>query len=60
MVPRVQAVSGPGREPNATAYGAIVGSAIIRRITDHKAEPRDALAEKVGEFVSELIKPLGK
>jgi len=42
------------------ADGAIVGSAIIRRITDHKAEPREALVEKVGEFVSELLKPLGK
>jgi len=42
------------------ADGAIVGSAIIRRITDHKDQPREALVTKVGEFVSELIKPLVK
>jgi tryptophan synthase alpha chain len=40
------------------ADGAIVGSAIVRRITEHKNEPREALVEKVGQFVSELIKPL--
>jgi tryptophan synthase alpha chain len=40
------------------ADGAIVGSAIIRRITDHKAEPRETLVKKVGELVSELLKPL--
>ncbi len=42
------------------ADGAIVGSAIVRRITDHKDQPRQALVSKVGEFVSELIAPLGK
>jgi tryptophan synthase alpha chain len=42
------------------ADGAIVGSAIIRQITDHKAQPREALVAKVGEFVSELLKPLMK
>lgn len=42
------------------ADGAIVGSAIIRQITDHKNQPRETLVEKVGELVGELIKPLGK
>ena len=40
------------------ADGAIVGSAIVRKITDHRNEPRETLVEKVGEFVSELIRPL--
>jgi len=60
VVPGVQAVSEPGREHNATADGAIAGSVIVRRITDHKTEARETLVGKVGEFVSELIKPLGK
>ena len=42
------------------ADGAIIGSAIIRQITDHRSEPREALVEKVGEFVSELLQPLVK
>ena len=40
------------------ADGAIVGSAIVRRITDHKSDPREKLVEKVGGFVGELIAPL--
>ena len=42
------------------ADGAIVGSAIIRRITENKTETRETLVEKVGRFVSELLKPLEK
>jgi tryptophan synthase alpha chain len=40
------------------ADGAIVGSAIIHRITDAKDAPRNELVEKVGEFVGELLSPL--
>lgn len=40
------------------ADGAIVGSAIIHRITDAKDAPRDELIGKVGDFVSELLKPI--
>ena len=40
------------------ADGAIVGSAIIHRITDAKAAPRDELVKKVGDFVGELLKPI--
>ena len=41
------------------ADGAIVGSAIIRRITDAKAAPRDELVARVGAFVGELLAPVG-
>lgn len=43
------------------ADGAIVGSAIIRRITDARDKnlPRDGLVEKVGDFVSDLL-PRGR
>lgn len=40
------------------ADGAIVGSAIIRRITEHKDAPRGELVAKVGQFVGELLAPL--
>jgi len=40
------------------ADGAIVGSAIIRRITDHKNDPREKLVESVGRFVGELLQPI--
>jgi len=40
------------------ADGAIVGSAIIRRITEHKDASRDQLVAKVGQFVGELLAPL--
>ena len=40
------------------ADGAIVGSAIIHRITDAKEAPRDELVEKVGDFVGEMLKPI--
>ncbi|MHC4982096.1 MAG: tryptophan synthase subunit alpha [Planctomycetota bacterium] len=40
------------------ADGAIVGSAIVHRITDAKDMPRDDLARHVGRFVGELISPL--
>ncbi len=40
------------------ADGAIVGSAIIHRITDAKDAPRDELVGKVGEFIGELLSPL--
>jgi len=38
-----------------TADGAIVGSAIVHRISDAKAQPRDRLVEAVGGFVGELL-----
>ncbi|MFW6153758.1 MAG: tryptophan synthase subunit alpha [Planctomycetota bacterium] len=37
------------------ADGAIVGSAIVHRITDVKDQPADAVAESVGAFVAELM-----
>jgi len=40
------------------ADGAIVGSAIVHRITDRRDLPRDRLVAEVGEFVSELLEPL--
>ena len=40
------------------ADGAIVGSAIIHRITDAKDKPRDELVKTVGEFIGELIAPV--
>ncbi len=40
------------------ADGAIVGSAIIHRITDAKDAGRDELVKRLGEFVSELLAPL--
>jgi len=42
----------------AVADGAIVGSAIVRRIAEHKADPPDALAATVGDFVAALLGPL--
>jgi tryptophan synthase alpha chain len=40
------------------ADGAIVGSAIIHRITDAIDLPTDEMAAKVGGFVSELLAPI--
>jgi len=40
------------------ADGAIVGSAIVRRISQHKDLPADRLAAKVGQFVGELLEPI--
>jgi len=42
------------------ADGAIVGSAIIHRITDAKAEnlPTEQIVARAGEFVSELLSPI--
>ncbi|MDP6637175.1 MAG: tryptophan synthase subunit alpha [Phycisphaerae bacterium] len=40
------------------ADGAIVGSAIIHRITDAIDLPTDQLAASVGDFVSELLAPI--
>ena len=42
------------------ADGAIVGSAIVHRITDAKAKnlPRGKLVQQVGELVDELLSPL--
>ncbi|KKL92114.1 hypothetical protein LCGC14_1887910 [marine sediment metagenome] len=50
--------------PETVAYvcdvadGAIVGSAIIRRITDARDKPRDQLVAEVGGFVSRLLEPI--
>ncbi len=41
-----------------TADGAIVGSAIVHRITNAKSASRDQLIEQVGAFVSELLAPV--
>ncbi len=53
-------VSGPEIVANVcrTADGAIVGSAIVHRITDHKSDPPERIAEVVGEFVADLLAPL--
>ena len=40
------------------ADAAIVGSAIVRRISDHKDQAPDALAESVGAFVGDLLEPV--
>ncbi len=40
------------------ADGAIVGSAIVHRITDNKDKPADQIATAVGKFVTELLAPL--
>jgi tryptophan synthase alpha chain len=40
------------------ADGAIVGSAIVRRLADARAAGRDQLVEQVGRFVGELMAPL--
>ena len=44
----------------SVADGAIVGSAIIRRITDAIDSPTDEIVAKVGNFVGELLAPLVK
>ena len=43
------------------ADGAIVGSAIVHRIQDavSKGAPRDAIVRQIGEFIGELLRPLG-
>lgn len=41
-----------------TADGAIVGSAIVRRITELRDAPRDEIVAQVGEFVGQLLSPL--
>jgi len=40
------------------ADGAIVGSAIVRRISQHRDLPTDQLVAKVGEFVGGLLEPI--
>jgi tryptophan synthase alpha chain len=40
------------------ADGAIVGSAIVKRITAAKGKPTETLVSEVGEFVGELLEPL--
>ena len=40
------------------ADGAIVGSAIVRRILDAHETPRDDLVPQIGRFVSDLLAPL--
>jgi tryptophan synthase alpha chain len=41
------------------ADGAIVGSAIVAKLSAGKAAPRDKLVKETGEFVSQLLAPLG-
>ena len=41
------------------ADGAIVGSAIIHRITDAMDKPQAELVKRVGDFVTEMLRPLG-
>jgi len=40
------------------ADGAIVGSALVHRIADVKDAPSDKIVKNVGDFVSELLRPL--
>ncbi len=40
------------------ADGAIVGSAIVHKITDLKSAPRETLVKNVGDFVAELLGPV--
>ena len=40
------------------ADGAIVGSAIVRRIAEHADQPRQKLVADVGAFVGELLAPV--
>jgi tryptophan synthase alpha chain len=40
------------------ADGAIVGSAIVHRITDARDLPAEKLAARIGDFVAELLAPL--
>ena len=40
------------------ADAAIVGSAIVHRITDRKDLPTDRLVAEIGDFVSELLQPV--
>ena len=53
-------ISGPEmvRTVCEVADGAIVGSAIVHRISDAKDEPRQELLRRIGQFVSELLAPL--
>ncbi len=41
-----------------TADGAIVGSAIVHRMTDSRDRGADEIAATVGQFVSELLEPV--
>ena len=40
------------------ADGAIVGSAIVHRIADHKNLPRKKLVRQIGDFVGEFLAPV--
>ena len=40
------------------ADGAIVGSAIVHRITDNRDKGRQAVVRAIGEFVGELLEPI--
>ena len=40
------------------ADGAIVGSAIVQRIAEHRDQPPEQLARLVGRFVAELMEPV--
>jgi len=42
----------------AAADGAIVGSAIVHRIADCRADGPEAIVESIGDFVAELYEPL--
>jgi len=42
----------------AVADGAIVGSAIVHRITDHKSAEPEKIAHALGEFIGELLEPI--
>lgn len=46
------------KEVCSAADGAIVGSAIVHRITEHKADAPEKMAQQVGELVQELLSPL--
>ena len=40
------------------ADGAIVGSAIVHKITDSISAPRETLVKSVGDFISQLLEPI--
>jgi tryptophan synthase alpha chain len=42
------------RAVGAVADGAIVGSALVRRVADAIGQPREALLDSVGRFVGDL------
>jgi tryptophan synthase alpha chain len=40
------------------ADGLIVGSAIVRRVAEASTRPREAVLQKIGDYVAELLAAL--